>query len=47
MDVYFIIFAIIWQVYIQAIQDYFKRKCNPRKIIKYAKEFNLESKVRN
>jgi hypothetical protein len=35
------------QVYIQAIQDYFKRKCNPRKIIKYAKEFNLESKVRN
>ena len=35
------------QIYIQAIQEYFKGKCNPRKIIKYAKEFNIESKVRN
>ncbi len=35
------------QVYIQAIQEYFKSKCNPRKIIKYAKEFNIEYKVRN
>lgn len=35
------------QVYIQAIQEYFKGKCNPRKIIKYAKEFNIEYKVRN
>lgn len=35
------------QIYIQAIQEYFKRKCNPRKIIKYAREFNIESKVRN
>ena len=35
------------QVYIQAIQEYFKNKCNPRKIIRYAKEFNIESKVRN
>ena len=35
------------QIYIQALQEYFKSKCNPRKIIKYAKEFNIESKVRN
>ncbi len=35
------------QIYIQAIQEYFKGKCNSRKIIKYAKEFNIESKVRN
>jgi hypothetical protein len=35
------------QIYIQAIKEYFKGKCNPRKIIKYAKEFNIESKVRN
>ncbi|MBO4609070.1 MAG: type IV toxin-antitoxin system AbiEi family antitoxin domain-containing protein [Lachnospiraceae bacterium] len=35
------------QVYIQALQEYFGGKCNPRKIIKYAKEFNIESKVRN
>lgn len=35
------------QIYVQAIQEYFKNKCNPRKIIKYAKEFNIESKVRN
>lgn len=35
------------QIFIQAIQEYFKGKCNPRKIIKYAKEFNIESKVRN
>ena len=35
------------QIYIQAIQEYFKGKCNPRKMIKYAKEFNIESKVRN
>ncbi len=35
------------QIYIQAIQEYFRSKCNPRKVIKYAKEFNIESKVRN
>lgn len=35
------------QIYIQAIQEYFIGRCNPRKIIKYAKEFNIESKVRN
>ena len=35
------------QIYIQAIQEYFKTKCNPRKIIKYAREFNIESKVRS
>ena len=35
------------QIYIQALQEYFKSKCNPRKILKYAREFNIESKVRN
>ena len=35
------------QIYVQAIQEYFRRKCDPRKIIKYAKEFNIETKVRN
>lgn len=35
------------QIYIQAMQEYFKSKCNPRKIIKYAKEFSIESKVRD
>ncbi len=35
------------QIYIQAVQEYFKSMCNPRKMIKYAKEFNIESKVRN
>ncbi len=35
------------QIYIQAVQEYFRHKCNPRRIIKYSKEFNIESKVRN
>ncbi len=35
------------QIYIQAMQEYFKSKCNPCKIIKYARIFNIESKVRN
>ena len=35
------------RVYVQAIREYFKNKCNPRKVIKYAKEFKVESKVRN
>lgn len=36
------------QIYSQAIREYFTgRNCNPRKIIKYAQRFNLESKVRN
>ncbi len=35
------------QIYIQAIQEYFRSNCNPRKVIRYAKEFNIESKVRN
>lgn len=34
------------QIYTQAIKEYFGGKCNPRKIIKYARQFNLESKVR-
>ncbi len=35
------------QIFIQALQEYFKRKCDSRKIIKYAKAFNIESRVRN
>ena len=35
------------QIYIQAIKEYFSgKKCNPRKIIKYARKFNIEDKVR-
>lgn len=34
------------QIYTQALKEYFSGKCNPRKIIKYARQFNLESKVR-
>ena len=35
------------QIFIQAMQEYFKSKCNPRKVLKYAKEFNIEAKVHN
>ena len=35
------------QIYRQAIHKKCKSNCNPRKMIKYAKEFNIESKVRN
>lgn len=36
------------QVYTQAIREYFSgKKCNPRKVIKYSKFFNVEEKVRN
>ncbi|MBO4749775.1 MAG: type IV toxin-antitoxin system AbiEi family antitoxin domain-containing protein [Lachnospiraceae bacterium] len=35
------------QIYVQAIQEYFRSKCNPRKVIRYAKALNVESKVRN
>ena len=35
------------QIYIQVIQEYFRRRCNPRKAIKYAKVFNVESIVRD
>ena len=34
------------QIYTQAIREYFCGKCNPRKIINYARQFNLELKVR-
>lgn len=34
------------QVYAQALKEYFCGQCNPRKIIKYARKFNLEQKVR-
>ena len=33
-------------LYTQALKEYFGGKCNPRKIIKYARQFNLEPKVR-
>ena len=36
------------QIYIQALREYFSgKRCNPRKIIKYSKMLNVESKVRN
>ena len=34
------------QIYTQAMKEYFSSKCNPRKIIKYARQFNIEPKVR-
>ena len=34
------------QIYTQTLKEYFCRQCNPRKIIKYARRFNLEQKVR-
>ena len=34
------------QIYTQALKEYFSGKCNPRKIIKYARQFNMELKVR-
>jgi predicted transcriptional regulator of viral defense system len=34
------------QIYTQAMKEYFSGKCNPRKIVKYARQFNIESKVR-
>ena len=34
------------QIYTQALKEYFSAKCNPRKIVKYARQFNIESKVR-
>ena len=35
------------QLFIVSIHEYFKKHCNPRKIIKYAKIFNIESNVRD
>ena len=34
------------QIYTQAMREYFSCKCNPRKIVKYARQFNIESRVR-
>ena len=34
------------QIYKQAMREYFGSKCNPRKIVKYARKFNVEDKVR-
>ena len=34
------------QIYTQALKEYFSSKCNPRKIVKYARQFNIETKVR-
>lgn len=35
------------QIFVQAMQEYFTKKCNPRKVIKYAREFKIEDKVRS
>lgn len=34
------------QIYTQAMKEYFGNMCNPRKIIKYARCFKLEQKIR-
>ncbi len=34
------------QIYRQALKEYFSDKCNPRKIVKYARKFKIEEKVR-
>lgn len=34
------------QVYTQAVKEYFSNYCNPRKMIQYARQFNLEPKIR-
>ncbi|MCR4653441.1 MAG: abortive infection protein [Eubacterium sp.] len=34
------------QIYTQALKEYFSGKCNPRKIVKYARQFHIEPKVR-
>lgn len=34
------------QLYSQAIKEYFKGKCNQRKLLKYSKIFKIEDKVR-
>lgn len=34
------------QIYTQALKEYFGGRCNPRKIIKYARQFNIEQRVR-
>jgi len=34
------------QIYTQALREYFNVMCNTRKIIKYARQFNIEQKVR-
>lgn len=35
------------QIYIQALKEYFSEDQNMRKLIKYAREFNIEEKVRD
>lgn len=35
------------QVYVQAIKEYFQKRCDPRKIIKYARLLNIETRIRN
>ena len=34
------------QIFKQALKEYFSGKCNPRKIVKYSRQFNIETKVR-
>lgn len=38
--------SVDMQIYSQAIKEYFSKNCNPRKIIKYARKFHIEEKVR-
>jgi len=35
------------QLYVQAVKEYFNDNCNTRKILKYAKAFHIEEKVRD
>lgn len=34
------------QIFVQSLKGYFGKRCNPRKIIKYARALNVEAKVR-
>lgn len=34
------------QIYTQAMKEYFGNMCNPRKIVKYARSFKVEQKIR-
>ena len=38
--------AMDMQLYIQAIQEYFKLANNARKLLKYGKKFGIEEKIR-
>lgn len=38
--------AVDNQIFVQAMKEYFSGNYNPRKIVKYARQFNIESRVR-